>query len=387
MTPARRKLLFLVTEDWYFWLHWANLARAARDAGWDIVVAARPQDHVARIKQEGFSFVPLRLARGSMNPLREAAALLELIDVYRRERPDVAHHIALKPVLYGSVAARLAGLGAWVNSFPGVGHLFISSGPRPTLLREAILPMLRRVLRDPRSRTVFQNKEDLSLILGSDPRLRLTAKVVPGVGLDLARFVASIEPGGPPRVLLAGRLLREKGLREFVEAARLLARRGVPARFILAGRLDEENPSGVRARDIEAWAKEGVVEWVGNSEDMPALIASVHIVALPSYREGLPTILLEAGACGRPAVASDVPGCRDVVAHGESGLLVPARNASALAEAVASLAGDAALRRRMGRAGRRRVEAEFSLPRIAAETLGIYDELAPREHKAPEDRG
>lgn len=375
MNELRPKLLYFVSEDWYFWLHWANLARAARDAGWDVVVAARTKDHGRRIEGEGFRLVPIKLVRGSLNPLQEMAALNEIVRLYRRERPDVAHHVAMKPVLYGSVAARFARVHGVVNSFPGLGHAFIADGARAAILRSALRPALHWALSNPRSHAVFQNAEDLNLLIGTESVLRDRTHVIQGVGLNLSMFPPAPEPGEIPRVLLAGRMLWEKGVGEFVEAARLLRRMDVPVRCLLAGKVDEENPASVPADRLRQWQQEGIVEWLGHKDDMASLLRSVHIVVLPSYREGLPTVLLEAGACTRPVVASDVPGCREVVRDGENGLLVPAKDPGALANAIAKLSRDPLLRARMGAAGRKRVEREFSLSKIAGQTLALYGKI------------
>lgn len=375
-TPrARPRLLFLITEDWYFWSHRLDLARAARDAGFEVLVATRVQDHGTRIEQEGFKLLPIRMIRRSRHPLRELAAVMELAGLYRRERPDIVHHVAMKPILYGSVAARLARVPAVVNAFAGLGYVFITPGRWAGCVRFLIGKALRWTLALPCARVVVQNAEDGEQLVrdGIVPPGR--AVVIRGSGVDPAVFTPSLESAGESLVVLASRMLWDKGVREFVEAAGLLKAQGVRARCVLVGMVDEENPAKIPERQLQAWQAEGNIEWWGHRDDMRQVLSAARVVVLPSYREGLPKVLLEAAACARPIVAADVPGCREVVRDGDTGILVPPKNVQALAQAITTLLQDPALRERMGRRGRDLVVKEFSVERIASETLALYREL------------
>lgn len=368
---SRPRLLFLVTEDWYFVSHRLPLAVVAREAGFDVAVATRVREHGQAIEDAGIELVPFELSRRGGNPLAEISRLTRL---YRRQRPALVHHVALKPVLYGSLAARLAGIPQVVNAVAGLGWLFTSGGLAARGLRPVVRGLLARLLDAPGRRTIVQNPDDLALLARagvSQDRLRL----IRGAGVDTAVFAPTPTPPEPVTVVLAARMLWDKGVGEFVEAARLLSRGGIHARFALVGGPDPANPASVPEATLRSWHGQHGVEWWGHRTDMPEVFAAAHIACLPSYREGLPKTLLEAAACGRPIVAADVPGCREIVRHGDNGLLVPARDAPALADALAKLISDADLCRRMGERGRALAVGGFSQERVIAETLAVYREL------------
>lgn len=368
----RRKLLFFVTEDWYFVSHRLVLAVAAKKIGYDVAVVTRVRNHHDAILSAGIKLIPLEVSRSSLNPLGDFVLLVRLTALLRRERPDICHHVAMKPVLYGSIAARLAGVPCVINALAGMGWLFTSSSGIARLLRPIVRWGLGRLLQS--GITVVQNPEDLR-VLTSLGVPQSAIRRIPGSGVDLQLFAARPEPAGMPIVLLPARLLWDKGVGEFVQAARLLRQRGVTARFVLAGEPDFENPSSVSRKQLAEWLEEGVVECVGWVDDMPSRLSESHVVCLPSYREGLPKSLVEAAAAGRPIVTSDTPGCRDVVRHGENGLLVPIRDAVALADALALLIRDSSLRQSMGLRGRERAEREFGLRAVIDQTLAIYEEV------------
>jgi len=367
------KLLFLVTEDWYFVSHRLALAVAARDAGFDVAVATRVRRHGDIIRRAGVRLIEFENVRSGLNPLRELETLLRLIRLYRRERPDVAHHVALKPVLYGSIAARLARTPRVINAIAGMGWLYTSGSGAARGLQRVVSGALAAVLRA--GIVLVQNPDDGELVarLGV-PRAHI--RRIAGSGVDLERFAPAPEPAGIPLVVLPSRLLWDKGVGEFVAAARQLRARGVEVRCLLAGDPDPANPAAVPSGQIGAWVAEGIVEHPGWVEDMPALLAASSIVCLPSYREGLPKALIEAAAAGRPIITSDVPGCREVVRDGENGLLVPARDSARLTQALERLLRDPAMRRRMGACGRQRAEQEFGLDAVIAQTLALYRSCA-----------
>ena len=373
-----RKILFLVSEDWYFLSHRLPIARAARDAGAEVVVATRVRDRGAEIEAEGFRLIPVELARSGRNPLHDLRTLLSLIALYRRERPDVVHHVALKPALYGSIAAWWTGLPAMVNAFAGMGFVFISNGLFARLLRPVIAGLFRFLLNRPASRVIVQNPDDAALFTGRIGVAPHRITIIRGSGVDIESFrPQATEPPGQPVAVCVSRMLWDKGIGELVEAARLLKTRGVAIRIRLVGPGDD-NPAAIPQATLDAWADEGIVEVAGPSRNIAGEYAAAHIAVLPSYREGLPKSLLEAAASGLPMVATDVPGCREVCREGETGLLVPLRSVTELADALEKLATDPALRIRLGKAARAAAETEFAEAIVIAQTLALYRERARR---------
>ena len=378
MTVARDKpvLLYLVTEDWYFWSHRLPIARAARAAGWDVMVATRVAKHGERIRREGFRLVPIGLRRRSLAPWPEAAAIAELARLYRRERPDLVHHVAMKPALYGSLAAALTGVPAVVNALAGMGYVFTSSEVKARLLRPLIRTAFRWLLDRPNSRLILQNPDDIAAMTKGTVTAERVA-LIRGSGVDTQIFRPREEPGGTPVAVMVSRMLWHKGAGELVEAARLLRRRGVPLRVVLVGPPDPDNPASIPERQLRDWDASGDVAWWGERSDIAEIWAKGQIAVLPSHREGLPKSLLEAAACGRPMIAADVSGCREIVRDGLTGLLVPPRDPESLADALERLARDPGLRRRLGAAARDLVERELSEEAVVAQTLALYRSLVP----------
>jgi len=376
VSPARPRLLFLVTEDRFFWSHRLPIARAALRSGYEVIVATNVLRYEQEIQNEGFRLIPLRLIRKSSSPLNELRALHELRRIYDAEKPDIVHHFAVKPVLYGSIAALGRKDMQAINALTGLGYLVASSSMKARLLRPIIWRALRFLLNRPDHYVLLQNQQDKELAVS---RLNVSPEkitVIRGSGVNVNVFRPSPEPDGSPIVLLAARMLWIKGIREFAEAARLLRVRGVAARFVLAGDTDPSNPSCVPRQQILAWQDSGAVEWWGHQQDMPALFGRVHLVCLPSHGgEGVPKVLLEAAGSGRAIITTHVPGCGDIVRHGVNGLLVEPRNAVALADAVEQLLLDQPLRLQMGRAGRHIAVAEFSEEGVVRETLELYRRL------------
>lgn len=366
------KLLFVVTEDWYFVTHRLPLAMAAQKAGFEVAVATRVGEYGETIRAAGIRLIPFGLARRRGNPLREVAALVRL---YCRERPDIVHHVALKPIVYGALSAWLARVPAQVNAVAGLGWLFTSTTGMMRMVRPAVRWTLAWLLNARGSLTIVQNPDDRALLIGTylpENRLRL----IRGAGVDTTSFHPVPEPSGSVCIVLATRMLWDKGVGEFVEAARLLTQAGVKARFVLVGDPDPGNPTSVPIATLRAWHGDNGLEWWGRRDNMPDVFRSAHIVCLPSYyREGLPKVLLEAAACGLPIVTTDAPGCREIVRSGDNGFLVPMRDTQALAHALRILIEDEGLRVKMGRRAREIVLAEFSQEQVIAETLAVYREL------------
>jgi glycosyltransferase involved in cell wall biosynthesis len=382
----RPTLIFLVTEDWYFWSHRLPIARAARDAGFGVLVATRVRDHASRIEGEGFRLAALPWRRRGDGPVGAVRAIGAIAALYRRERPDIVHHVALKPVLFGGLAVRLAFPGSRarpevVSAVAGLGSGLGSPSGKGGWVR----PVLGWALRQAAGagRVIVQNPEDGETLagFGIDPA-RLV--LIRGSGVDTAHFAPLPEPAGPVvRVALVARMLRSKGVLEAAEAVRRLRARRLPVELVLAGPIDPDNNDSLDDGAMQALAAEPGIEWLGRVEDVREVWRRAAIAVLPStYGEGLPKALLEAAACGRPIVATDMPGCREIVRPGETGLLVPPHDVAALTQALATLAADAERRQTMGRAARLLAERDFDEQRVASQTVALY-RAALAERDAP----
>lgn len=370
------RLLFFVTEDWYFCSHRIPLALAAKEIGYEVTVVTRVRSHGEHIRESGLNLIPLELSRRGINPFKELKIICRLASIYRAEQPDIVHHVALKPVLYGSIAARLAKISFAVNAMAGLGFLFSSRSFKARLVRPFVMQLFRFLLNRRGDRVILQNPDDLSLMCDSDILDRDRVVLIRGSGVDTMEFRVYPEPDDTPLVVLASRLLWDKGVGEFVEAARELKKQGVSARFVLVGEGDIENPATISDEQLHSWHEQRVVEWWGRRENMPKVFAESHIVCLPSaYSEGVPKVLIEAAACGRPIVTTDAPGCREIVQDGLNGFLVPLRDTTAVAEALRKLIHSPELRRKMGARGRKLVERDFSLDKVNSETLALYEGL------------
>ncbi|MGH8414274.1 MAG: glycosyltransferase family 4 protein [Gammaproteobacteria bacterium] len=371
------RLLFFENNPAYFLSHRLPLARAAQKMGFEVHVAAMPGQAAHVIETAGFSFHPVSLKRSGMNPFTELRTLFRIRRLYRELQPDMIYQVTIKPVIYGTLAARSLKINHLVSVISGLGYLAVQPGIRGRVLRYFIFSVYRFSLRHPSQKIIFHNGNDRELFVDNGVVNASDTDVVPGSGVDMEHFSPQAEPRGIPVVLFPARLLRDKGVDEFVAAATALRTAGVQARFLLVGGTDPGNPSAVTQAQVQRWNVEGNVECLGYSMDMRAMYAQCHIVCLPSYREGLPKALIEAAACGRPVVTTDVPGCRDVLVDGETGLLVPPRDSAALAAALRRLIEDQDLCRRRGQAGRRYVETKFSTAQVIALTTAIFDQLMP----------
>jgi glycosyltransferase involved in cell wall biosynthesis len=372
----RPRVLFVLANDWYFYWHRLVLAERIAAAGYDVHVATPSGRFCDPIITAGIPHHPIEIDRQGLNPLSDAATIKRLANVYRELRPDLVHHVAVKPIIYGTIAAKISGVPAIVNAMAGTGYLFVSRQLLARLIRPGVKIAFRFLLNGRNSRVILENGDDRNALIAARLMRPDRGVVMPGCGVDTEAFKPTPPPPGPPLVVLAARLLSYKGVAEFVCAARTLKDRGLRARFALLGDGDPGNPASVPAERLRLWQDEGVVEWLGWQDDVAKVFAQAHIVCLPSHGgEGVPRSLLEAAACGRPIVATDVPGCRDIVHDGDNGFLVPPRQVAPLADALARLIGDSELQQRMGARGRARAVAEFSVDIVARETLQLYAEL------------
>ena len=368
------KIILVANTDWYLFNFRRSLAAFLRAGGHEITLVSPNGPYVENIHQAGYRWLKWSVGRKSTGP-GELLAIGALAKIYRQERPDLVHHFTVKPVLYGSLAANLANVPRVVNAVTGLGYVFLQNTLKARLIRQVVLRLYRYALQSSHQAVIFENRSDYLYFehLGLVAPGRGT--VIGGVGVDTNKFVPSPEPDGIPLAILPARMLWDKGVGIAAEAARQLKKANFPLRVAFVGPIDPGNPTSVPESTIRAWASEGIIEWWGFQEDMGAVYRKANIVILPSFGEGIPTVLLEAGAAGRAIIASDVPGCRDVVQDGETGLLIPPKNPDLLAKALYQLASDPDLRAKLAIAGRAQAVNRFSTQIINQQTLEVYARL------------
>ncbi len=378
---AGARIALFGNTDWYLYNFRLSLARRIRDEGGHLLLLSPPGGYGEKLREMGFDWRPLPMERRSLNPFGEAALLARIAALLRRERIDIVHGFTIKPAIYAGLAGRMAGVRGRVSAVAGMGFVFISDSLKARMLRPVVRTMAWAAFGGDDARLIVQNPDDRAAFV--DPGLVDPARVhtIPGSGVDLSRFQPTTRTRGegePLKVLLAARVLWDKGMAEFIEAACALKGEGRNIRFLLAGEPDPGNPATCPPESVAAWHAEGVIEHLGHVGDMPGLLADVDVVVLPSYREGLPKTLIEAAGCALPLVTTDVPGCREVVTHEVDGLLAPAREWEPLARAIARLDDDAALRRRLGEAARAKALDQFDEQIVLRRTLDVYGELLDR---------
>jgi glycosyltransferase involved in cell wall biosynthesis len=375
------KAVLFANTDWYLYNFRRALAMALREAGYDVLLISPPGPYGDKLRALGLRWEPLPMERRSLNPLREMVLLWHLIRLLRRERPMLMHGFTIKCAVYGSLAARLAGVSARVNAVAGMGYVFTSSQTKARLLRPVVRGLLRLALGGRDARLILQNADDVELFRQAGLVDPAHIRLIRGSGVNCRQFagVARTASGdGRLRVLLASRLLWDKGVAEFVAAIRQLRSQGCAIRALLAGTPDPGNPAAVPESTIRGWVDEDLVTWLGHVDDMVSLLGSVDVMVLPSYREGLPRTLVEAAACGLPLITTDVPGCREVVSDGVDGLLVPMGDSEALARAIRRLQDNPGFAHQLGDAARLKARAQFDERIVIERTMDVYAELCDR---------
>jgi glycosyltransferase involved in cell wall biosynthesis len=373
LTRPPPRVLYVVTEDWYFLSHRLPMARAARAAGFEIHVATNVGEEGDAIRSEGFTLHPMRFARGKLSPFRSLRTVMALRKIRRAVGPALVHHVAVQASALGALAAR-GQTGANVYAITGLGHAFIAASGRARLLRGIIPRLLRRGINRPHAIGLVQNPDDQDLLMeiGVNPAHIV---MIPGSGIDSDRFRPIPEPDGPVTFAFVGRMLDDKGVRILLAAFKIMRAANRDCRLLLAGSPDPANPASIPQLEVASWGREPGVNWLGEVDDIGALWQRAHVAVLPSRREGLPKSLLEAAACGRPLIATDVPGCREITIHEKTGLLVPVDDPAALAAAMERLARSSQQRIRLGVAARRLVDERFSADLIGRATVDLYRRL------------
>ena len=366
------KLIIVVSEAWVFMSHRLPLAKAAIASGYDVTVITRVGELKKTLINEGVNVINLDFVRSSRWPIKDLKILFKLVKLLRMQQPDIIHNVSMKIILLGTIAGLTSRAKTIINAFTGLGYVFSSQELHARVLRLFLVPILRVLLKNKKCHAIFQNPDDMELFFTLDMIEKNKSVLIKGSGVDINEFAQSNDDNVIPVVMLASRMLWDKGIGEFVEAAKLAAKNNLNAKFVLVGDVDRQNPMSIPTNTLNHWSDEGYITWLGHSNDMPTILKSSSIVCLPSYREGLPKVLLEAAATGRPLVATDVPGCREIVINGENGILVKLKDAGSLYEAIKELVSDDEMRRLMGQSSRDLVEAKLSTEIINAQTIQLY---------------
>lgn len=368
-----KKILYLITEDWFFCSHFIERAKAAKIAGYDVTVVCNVASHESVISAADIKIIQVKFKRKSLNPLRELFTLYSIIKIYYKEQPTIVHHVAAKPIFYGTIAALINRTCMIVNAPVGMGYVFSSTNFKATVIRPFLKFAYRFLLNPQRSKVIFENGDDLAYFVNSGAVKKESSVLIKGAGVQLQDF-SQVEKSGIPTVTLVARMLIDKGIYEYVKAAHLLFDQGIKARFLLVGDVDESNPASIKLETIQNWDGQRGLEYLGHSENVAQILNETHIACLPSYREGLPKSLLEAAAAGLPIVTTDTVGCREVVNDGDNGFLVPIKNSIKLAEALKILILNPKLCKKMGRRSRERVVHEFTSEKVIDATLKVYSD-------------
>lgn len=373
-----KRLLFIVNVDWFFVSHRLPIALAAQKQGYDVHLACNFTDKADSLRALGFTLHQLDLSRSGTGLWSEIMAFANIFRTVKAVKPDIVHLVTIKPVLYGGIASRLLRVKQRVASISGLGYIFIADGVKASLLRNSVSLLYRFALSSAKTKVIFQNPDDKQLLLDMGAIRPEQVVMIRGSGVDLSSYQVAAEPEGVPVIMLVARLLFDKGVLEFVEAARQLKLQGRTIRMVLVGDTDEGNPKSVSAEDIAGWVHENLVEHWGYQADINSTMAKANVVVLPSYREGLPKSLIEAAACGRAVITTDVPGCRDAITPNVTGLLVPVKDATGLANGIIKLVDDAALRKGMGQQSRLLAEQAFDINLVINIHLGLYQGDKPK---------
>jgi len=375
MTNNIKTLLFVVNTPWFFLSHRLPLAIAAKKAGFDVHVATTDGPEVSKITSEGFIHHVVPFNRSRQNLSSNIASFLSLIKIFMSVKPDLVHLVTIKPVIFGGIAARIAGIKSVIAAISGLGTVFIDNSLFGRFRRVVVMRLYKAAFKHRCLKVIFQNLEDSKIFLDNNLIPSQDVMIIRGSGVNLSDYPYLEEPNSLTTVVMASRLLWDKGVKEFVEAAKILKSQNIEIIFRLLGDSDPDNKTSIPEELIDQWKKEGIVEFLGYRDDIAYQYANAHIICLPSYREGLPKSLVEAAACGRSVVTTDVPGCRDAITPGLTGLLCLVKDSDSLAHAIKELANDPIKRQKMGKAGRHLAESEFAIEIIIEQHMEIYKKL------------
>lgn len=371
-----KKILYIVNVDWFFISHRLPIAKEALAKGYEVHIACALTGREEELRSSGLIVHPVPFARSEGGLFKEFKTFLKLVGIIKSIQPDIVHAVTIKPVLYGGIASRFAKVGGVVFAVSGLGLVFVAEGFKAKLRKFLVSILYKFAFGQKVFKVIFQNPTDKAVLQKAIGIGESNCVMIKGSGADLSKYVYKDEPEGIPVIVMASRLLREKGVYQFVEAARILRLRNIEARFLLVGEPDYGNPNTVTREELEAWKTEGVIESLGFRADVEEVFASANIVALPSfYGEGVPKVLIEAAACGRAIVTTNNPGCAEAVVHGKTGLIIPIRDPDSLANAIVELIRKPDLRNLMGKEARCYAEREFDVKSVVSKHLEIYQEV------------
>tara|TARA_A100001015_G_scaffold308309_1_gene405728 strand:- start:157 stop:1290 length:1134 start_codon:yes stop_codon:yes gene_type:complete len=370
-----QKILFLVNVDWFFVSHRLCIARAAVEKGYEVHVATTVTNQASIIKDSGLILHELQMSRSGSRIIGNLKTFIAIVQIFREVNPQLVHLVTIKPIILGGIAARFTKINGIIAAVSGLGSSFLDHGVLGKIKRLFIKIFYRISLSNLNVQVICQNQNDIDYVQKISKLPFSNFSLIEGSGVSLTKFKYSEDNNKIPKVIMASRLLRDKGVMEFVDAARLLKESKTNVKMILVGEPDLDNPSSITESQVISWEREGLLEYWGYQQDMESILEQSSIVVLPSYREGFPKILIEAAACGRAVITTDVPGCRDAIYNGVTGILVPEKNAIVLAHAIKKLALNPNLYKEMGKKGRKMAENRFDENNVISKHLEIYNQL------------
>ena len=370
------KILFIISEDWYFVSHRLALAKSAIQVGYNVALLSRYTNHRKAIENANIETIDWPLDRSSKNPIKELIAIISVISSIRQFRPSIIHSVAMKPVIYSSIASLFTGLDNRIFALAGLGFVFTSNKSYAKILRPFLKVIFSLLFKGKKTKLILQNPDDQRQLLSEGVINLKNIRLIRGAGVDTKTFSFKTIPSNMPIIILPSRMLWAKGIQDFIDCAKVINIDNIMARFVLVGTPDDQNPDSISTQLLTEWHKDGVIEWWEFQSDMPNVFHQSTIVCLPTtYGEGLPKSLLEAASCGRPIVAYDVPGCREIVKDGYNGYLVQPKSIDGLVEAIILLINNYKLCVQMGKDGRKLVKKYFTQEKIAQETMAVWDEV------------
>ncbi|CAM2980775.1 glycosyltransferase family 4 protein [Pseudoalteromonas distincta] len=366
------KILFIVNVDWFFISHRLPIALAAIEEGYEVHIACGVTNRKKDLESLGIFVHPLSITRSGTSVLKELRVIKQMNFIVKNLKPDVVHLVTIKGAVYGGLVTRFKNIKNRVVSITGLGFVFIDGNIKARAIRFVITKLYRLALNSANTTVIFQNENDKNIFVKNRIIKSEQSVIIRGSGIEIRDYDYFREPTGGKVVMFLARLLKDKGLIEFCEAAVILKESGVLAKFVLVGDIDLENPNSITQSELEHYIKLGVIEHWGFTTDVSETIAKSHIMVLPSYREGLPKSLIEAAACGRAVITTNVPGCRDAIEPDVTGLLVEVKNSKELAQVIQRLLENDLLRNEMGKAGRKLAEEHFNINDVVDTHMSIY---------------